>query len=240
MSDLRDQLTSVGALAEPARRALYEYVLRQQGPVGREQAAEAVGMPLHSVKFHLDKLAASGLLEVEYRRLTGRTGPGAGRPSKLYRPSRREVAFTVPPRRYHLAGEVLAEAAERAMRDRLPVRQAVEEVAREVGRELGSTPVGDQDDDGSAGGAAEDELGRTAAVLETHGYQPHRVDGELCLLNCPFDRLAADHTELVCGLNLALIEGVLDALEAETLSPRLAPAPGHCCVRVRAGGASAP
>jgi predicted ArsR family transcriptional regulator len=227
VSDLSDQLSSVGVLAEPARRSLYEYVVRQQGAVGREQAAEAVGMPLHSVKFHLDKLAASGLLEVEYRRLTGRTGPGAGRPSKLYRPSRREVAFTVPPRRYHLAGEVLAEAVERAMRDGLPVRDAVEEVARDVGREMGSE-MGSE----VAGEVAGDEMARTAAVLEGHGYQPHRVDGELCLLNCPFDRLAADHTELVCGLNLALIEGVLDALEAETLSPRLAPGPGHCCVRV--------
>jgi predicted ArsR family transcriptional regulator len=232
VSDLRDQLSSVGVLAEPARRALYEYVLRQPGPVGREQAAEAVGLPLHSVKFHLDKLAAAGLLEVEYRRLTGRTGPGAGRPSKLYRPSGREVAFTVPPRRYHLAGEVLAEAVDRVMRDKVPVRDAVQEVAREVGRELGSAVQADGDGlpPGSGDGAA--DLARTAAVLEGHGYQPSQVDFELCLLNCPFDKLAADHTELVCGLNLALVEGVLDALEAETVSARLAPSPGHCCVRV--------
>jgi len=231
VSDLRDQLTSVGVLAEPARRALYEYVLRQQGPVGREQAADALGMALHSVKFHLDKLATAGLLEVEYRRLTGRTGPGAGRPSKLYRPTEREVAFTVPPRRYHLAGEVLAEAVDRAMRDGLPIGEAVQIVAREVGRELGGAVGEDDSVDGRAGHAA-DEMALTAAVLEGHGYQPRQVDGELCLRNCPFDRLAADHTELVCGLNLALIEGVLDALEAETLTPRLAPASGHCCVRV--------
>jgi predicted ArsR family transcriptional regulator len=229
VSDLRAQLSSVGVLAEPARRALYEYVLRQHGPVGREQAAEALGMPLHSVKFHLDKLATAGLLEVEYRRLTGRTGPGAGRPSKLYRPSGREVAFTVPPRHYHLAGEVLAEAVDRAMRDEVPVRVAVHEVAREVGRELASAV---QVEDDGFPPEAEDAMARTAAVLEGHGYQPRQVDFELCLLNCPFDKLAADHTELVCGLNLALVEGVLDALEADALTARLAPSPGHCCVRV--------
>jgi predicted ArsR family transcriptional regulator len=227
VADLRDQLTSVGVLAEPARRALYEYVVGQREPVGREQAADAVGLPLHSVKFHLDKLASAGLLEVEYRRLTGRTGPGAGRPSKLYRRSAREVALTVPPRRYHLAGEVLAEAVDRAVREQVPVGEAVQVVARDVGRQLAGASGADDVDE-----VAADEMTRTAAVLSAHGYQPSQTDDELCLRNCPFDRLAVDHTDLVCGLNLALIEGVLDALEAETLSPRLAPQPGHCCVRV--------
>jgi predicted ArsR family transcriptional regulator len=227
VSDLREQLSGVGVLAEPARRALYEYVLRQPQPVSREQAAEAVALPLHSVKFHLDKLAAAGLLEVEYRRLTGRTGPGAGRPSKLYRPSGREVAFTVPPRRYDLVGEVLVEAVERAVRDRVPVGDAVKVVAREVGRELGSAPA-----DGGAEADGEDDMARAGAVLAAHGYRPSEVDDELCLLNCPFDRLAAEHTELVCGLNLALVQGVIDGLEAETLRPRLAPQAGRCCVRV--------
>src|SRR5688500_11895489 len=109
MADLGDQLAGVGVLAEPARRMLYRYVLGEQLPVSREQAAAAVGIAAHSVKFHLDKLVAAGLLEVEYRRLTGRTGPGAGRPAKLYRRSSREVALSVPPRRYDLVGQVLAE-----------------------------------------------------------------------------------------------------------------------------------
>src|SRR3712207_607786 len=100
MTDLNGQLEDVGVLADPVRRALYQHVLGQPEPVSREQVAEACGAAVHTVKFHLDKLAAAGLLEVEYRRLSGRSGPGAGRPSKLYRPSRREVAFTVPPRRY--------------------------------------------------------------------------------------------------------------------------------------------
>src|SRR4051812_21510970 len=239
MADLGDQLSSVGGLAEPARRALYEYVLHQPEPVSREQAAEAVAMPLHSVKFHLDKLAVAGLLDVEYRRLSGRTGPGAGRPSKLYRRSGREVALTVPPRRYDLAGEVLAEAVDRAIRQQVPIAAAVEVVAREVGRELGSVAGDGHHADDRAmttavAAAADEEMARTAEVLGAHGYQPREVDRELCLLNCPFDRLAAEHTELVCGLNLALVEGVLDALEAETLRARLAPHDGHCCVKVAA------
>jgi predicted ArsR family transcriptional regulator len=225
MDDLGNQLSSVGVLAEPARRALYGYVAGQPSPVSREQAADAVGLAVHSAKFHLDKLVAAGLLEVEYRRLTGRSGPGAGRPAKLYRPSDREVAVSVPPRRYELAGEVLAEAVDRAVRDGVPVAESVHGVAREVGVGLAAGAVEETSGTGDA-------MELTGRVLEPHGYEPRVMEQELCLTNCPFDRLATDHTELVCGLNLALVGGVLEGLQATTLQARLAPEPGFCCVRV--------
>jgi DNA-binding transcriptional ArsR family regulator len=75
--DLATRAASVGALADPARRALYDYVAGESGSVSREEAANAVGLPLHSAKFHLDRLVERGLLEVEFRRLSGRKGPGA-------------------------------------------------------------------------------------------------------------------------------------------------------------------
>jgi predicted ArsR family transcriptional regulator len=228
MAELSEQLESVGVLGEPARRTLYEYVLGQPEPVSREQAAEAVGIPVHSVKFHLDKLAAAGLLEVEYRRVSGRTGPGAGRSAKLYRRSAREVSLSVPPRRYDVAGEVMAEAIDRAARTGVPVTEVVPVVARDAGRQLAVA--------GPPATAAQpqpaDDLDRTGTVLEQHGYEPRVVDHELCLTNCPFDRLAADHTELVCGMNLALVQGVLEGLQVGALQARLAPQAGFCCVRV--------
>ena len=216
-----EQWESVGVLAEPARRRLYEYVAGEPEAVSREQAAEACSVPVHSVKFHLDKLASAGLLEVDYRRVSGRSGPGAGRPAKLYRRSEREVSLSVPPRRYDLVGELLAAGVDRAMRSGEAVADAVEDVARTVGREIGTEAD-----------VAGDDLERTGTVLAGHGYEPRSVDAELCLTNCPFDRLAADHTDLVCGINLALVDGVLDGLSAETLEARLVPEPGWCCVRV--------
>ena len=62
--------------------------------------------------------------------------------------------------------------------------------------------------------------------------KPRPRDAELCLWNCPFDALAADHTELVCGMNLSFVGGILDGLETRSLTPRLVPDPGLCCVRV--------
>jgi predicted ArsR family transcriptional regulator len=214
----------VGALAEPARRDLYEYVVSQADAVSREQAADAVGLPAHSAKFHLDKLAGVGLLDVEYRRLSGRTGPGAGRPAKLYRPATREVAVSVPPRRYDLVGEVLAEAVDRAGARETPVLEEVRAVAREAGQELGAAAEAARTDG---------DVARAAEVLARHGYRPEVQGEELRLCNCPFDRLAADHTTLVCGMNLALIEGVLEGLELAGLTAHLAPSPGYCCVALR-------
>ena len=99
-----------GALADPVRRELYRWVVAQAEPVSRDQAASGAGVPRHTAKFHLDRLVADGLLETEFRRLTGRRGPGAGRPAKLYRRSARQVSLTLPPRQYELAAQIMAAA----------------------------------------------------------------------------------------------------------------------------------
>jgi predicted ArsR family transcriptional regulator len=251
VDELADQASSVGALADPTRRALYRYVIEQAGPVSREEAAAAVEVPAHSVKFHLDRLLDAGLLEVEFRRLSGRTGPGAGRPSKLYRRASRQVSVSLPERRYDLAGHVLAEAVDRSVRDGVSVVDAVRCVATEFGHRIAAEALDDDDGNadreapgpGEAGGhpaahaaahAGEQtgHLGVVSAVLARQGYEPRTVADELCLANCPFDRLAAEHTNLVCGMNVALISGLLDELDIRDLRAVLSPAPGLCCVRV--------
>ncbi|HET6626680.1 MAG TPA: helix-turn-helix domain-containing protein [Nocardioidaceae bacterium] len=217
------QVAGVGALSEPARRALYLYVAAQAAPVSREQAAAGCDLPLHSVKFHLDRLVDEGLLEVEFRRLSGRTGPGAGRPSKLYRRSDRQVSVSLPERRYDLAGEVLAAAIDRSLHESISVRHAVAEAAQAEGRRIAAEAASEQ---GS-------ELERTTDVLGRHGYEPRPSDEGICLANCPFDSLAREHTALVCGMNLSLIGGVLDELGCDSLEAVLDPEPGLCCVKAR-------
>jgi predicted ArsR family transcriptional regulator len=216
-------VAGISALAEPARRTLYLYVVEQPDPVSREQAASACDLPLHSAKFHLDRLVDEGLLDVTYRRLTGRTGPGAGRTAKLYRRSDRELRVSLPERRYDLAGDILAAAIDRSTAEGVSVRDAVAEVAALRGRALAEAaePTGGTD------------LERSSKVLGENGYEPRPADGDLCLANCPFDRLAREHTELVCGMNVALVGGVLDGLRCESLEAVLEPAPGLCCVKAR-------
>src|SRR5579871_3156353 len=96
-ADLTKEIESIAALDEPVRRRLYLYVAAN-GDSSRDDAARAAGISRSLAAFHLDKLVEEGLLEAVYRRLSGRSGPGAGRPSKLYRRSRREVHIDLPPR----------------------------------------------------------------------------------------------------------------------------------------------
>jgi predicted ArsR family transcriptional regulator len=220
-----DRVSGLASLAEPVRLELYRYVAAQAGPVGRDQAAEGVGVPRHTAKFHLDKLVDEGLLNVEFRRLTGRDGPGAGRPAKLYRRSDREVSVTVPDREYALAGQLMAAAIERAADEGSDVVATLHDVARDHGRELGTTArqaVGSRPSRAAI-------VRATCATLASSGYEP-RVEGDrIVLANCPFHALARNHTDLVCGMNLALIGEMLEQSEGR-LTAALDPGDGRCCV----------
>lgn len=219
-------VTGIGSLREPVRRELYRYVCGRDEPVGREEVAAATGIPHHSVKFHLDRLADDGLLAVDYQRLGDRSGPGAGRPAKVYRPAEGELSVSLPPREYVLAGEVLAAAVDEAARSGRPVLDVLSEVARERGVELAEETLADGGGPTEAG-----EAMRVAAeVLARHGFRPREEEERLVLANCPFHALAQRHTALVCGMNHAMLLGFTEGLAPGCLAASLEPAPGRCCV----------
>ncbi|HET6166967.1 MAG TPA: helix-turn-helix domain-containing protein [Marmoricola sp.] len=225
-------VVGIAALADPLRRRLYRYVARSTDPVGREEAAAAVDVAVHTAKFHLDRMVADGLLEVEYRRLSGRNGPGAGRPAKLYRRAARDFSVSVPARHYDLLSDVLADAAQASVERRLPVDEVAPEVARRHG-ELHGAGWAERS-------AQETELDRLAEALDDVGYEPRIDDERMVLENCPFDRVAREHTELVCGLNLDFVRGVADGLGCAGVAATLEPSPGRCCVSAREHGAGTP
>src|SRR5918997_5519117 len=97
------RLDRLGGLVDPVRRALYRFVAGAGGLVSRDDAASAVDVSRSLAAYHLDRLAEDGLLEVAYQRRTGRSGPGAGRPAKLYRRAPGGVTLRVPPRHYQPA-----------------------------------------------------------------------------------------------------------------------------------------
>ena len=227
MPDLDTRIGQLSALAEPVRRALYVFVAARREPATREQAAAGVDVPVHVAKFHLDRLVEDGLLEAEYRRPPGRGGPGAGRPAKVYRRSGLEVEVSLPERRYDVAGRVLVRAVAYADREGVPVATALERVAADVGREAGA-----------AAARRHRRRSVTKAVVDTlveDGYEPYVERDGIRLANCPFDALARDETQLVCGMNLCYLTGVLVGMGADDLSPELAPTPGQCCVHLRKG-----
>ncbi|MGH9187445.1 MAG: helix-turn-helix transcriptional regulator [Acidimicrobiales bacterium] len=227
-----DEVVAISALGEPTRRALYDFIAAAGDWVSRDQAADAVGLERGTAAHHLERLAADRLLDVDYRRLTGRQGPGAGRPAKLYRRARRDLAVSLPPRDYELAGRMLAEAADRSRTEGTGIVAALEQVASAEGERLGDkirTRL-------NASGARRSAANRrrvVLAALEEQGFEPlARGDGTVILRNCPFHQLAQQHTDLICGMNLCLVAAAVENVGETGLDARLEPEDGLCCVKL--------
>ncbi len=226
-------LASLAALADPTRRQLYEYIAARRGGVGRDEAAQAAGISRMLAAFHLDKLVAAGLLVAEYRRLTGRSGPGAGRPSKLYRRSRRQLTVMLPVRRYADAARLFATAVEAAGPR---ATRALHRAARDFGRGMGAAAR-----ELAGPRAGHDRLVAAAQqVLRDYGFEPARANGDLLLHSCPFDVLTQEHRETVCYMNVQLLSGFLSGLKVSGLKARLVPEADRCCVVVHGLKAQAP
>ncbi|MFE5630142.1 helix-turn-helix transcriptional regulator [Streptomyces sp. NPDC056463] len=232
-----EDINAIAMLQDPVRRRLYEYVAAQGREVGRNEAAEATGVARTLAAHHLDKLTEAGLLESGSRRLTGRTGPGAGRPAKVYTRAPAERSVSLPARDYRTAAELLAEAAEQAGLD-----AGLCAAARRRGEALrgSAAPCGSLDE--------------AMEVLAARGYEPHvegveagGTEGEgakgagaegdpggtgpvVRMRNCPFHAVAERFPPLVCGMNLALLEGLLGT--DGPVRARMDARPGECCVVV--------
>jgi predicted ArsR family transcriptional regulator len=224
------RVAAVALLNEPTRRALYEAVAAAPEGLGRDAAAAVVGISRDLAAFHLDRLVEGGLLKATHRRLSGRTGPGAGRPAKIYSRSGNDISVSLPERRYDLLAETLVEGAE--------------DLARQVGTEKVAAALGGRArKHGRAAGMAVKEAagpragtGRRAGellhMLDASGFEPVlAADGATITLgNCPYRAVAQNHRDLTCGMNLAWAEGVVEAAGSTGYQPQLDIQPGRCCV----------
>lgn len=217
------RVVGIAALDHPVRRDLHRLLMASGEWTSRDQAAAAAGRPRSVAAFHLDRLADAGVLEVRYERLGGRQGPGAGRPAKLYRAVSGELSVSIPDRRYDLAASILAAAVDEAVNSGEHVSACLASVAVDRGRSAAT-----------AAGKTEPVESILAEHLGRLGYEPvSGGDGEVVLRNCPFARLAETHPDVVCGMNLGFLTGLIEGAGATaTLIARLEPSSERCCVRV--------
>lgn len=218
----------MAALQDDTRGRLYRFVSEAAADVSRDEAALQLGLTRRVAAFNLDALVEQGLLEVTFRRQSGRRGPGAGRPSKLYRRADVRLDVSLPPRNYELLARLLASLAE---------------------SQVGGGAIGDLASGAGAFGAAIGAVAREEAGpragrkvlrqalmnrLGDEGFEPF-VDeaGTIRLRNCPFHEMAQENRELVCELNLRMMRGVSDAVGGADLEPILEPREGTCCVAFR-------
>jgi predicted ArsR family transcriptional regulator len=214
-------------LAEPTRRRVYDAVRAGDGPQTREAVAAAAGISKGLAAFHLDLLAGGGLLDVDYARPPGRSGPGAGRPAKRYRPSEVDIELRVPARRYDLAARILARAVTESKPGDDPRQQALR-VAHDEGQQIGRL----RRPGGRLSAAA--TLDTAENVLSDLGFEPART-GERCvrLRNCPFRSVVDVAPSLVCGVNDELVTGLLDGLGGHrSVTAALDGTAPDCCVTV--------
>ena len=233
LNRLRRSLPILAALEDETRRDLYLYVRVSDLPVTREEAAAHAGVSARLAAFHLDKLVKVGLLNAHYARKPGRSGPGAGRSSKYYRASELELDVSLPERRYEFLGEVLVAAIAAEGRDE-SARSAAIRIVGEQGRSVGSA---------ARRGSTQGRPGRRRSlemakeVLARFGFEPlERVEGAISLRSCPYRRLARQAPDVVCGINHAFVDGVLQGLGTRSIEASLEPSESECCVRVRARG----
>jgi predicted ArsR family transcriptional regulator len=219
------EISVIAVLDDPVRRRLYDYVTGQDHAVSRSEAAQAAGIQRTLAAFHLDRLAEAGLVEVSFARPGGRGGPGAGRPAKLYRRTAAEHQVSVPPRDYRGAAELLAEVV-----DVTGAEPELQRSARSRGAAAGRAARRD------APRAPDGDL--VTGALSAQGYQPCRDGAEVRLRNCPFHVLASRYPPLICGMNLALVEGLLEGAAVTGLTARLDPRPEDCCVVLQETGRS--
>lgn len=215
----------LGVLDDDVRRRLYETISASRKGLTRQELAESAGIKPSLAAYHLERLVDSGLVSVSRERLSGRTGPGAGRPANLYTRSEREVNVSLPPRDYPLLAGLLAEAIA-GDRDGRTV-DILREAARRAGR------IAADEAESSPGTARE----RLTTLLEQRGYEPVADrDGTIRLTNCPFHLAAREQPEVVCGLNEELLAGMIDGLAEAGMTAELDPSEGYCCVVIRPAG----
>ncbi|GEL17819.1 helix-turn-helix transcriptional regulator [Pseudonocardia asaccharolytica] len=223
-------VAAVAALSDESRRRLHDFVRRAGRPVSREEAAASAGISRKLAAFHLDKLVEVGLLRARFEPVGGIRK--VGRTPKVYEPAEVDVRITIPGRHHDLLAAILLDAVLAEGREGTTVREAALAAAHRRGVALGAAER-ERLRPGRLG--AERALGLAAGVLAEYGFEPHR-DGpsQLSLRNCPFQPLAGDAPQLVCAINHALLSGLLEGLEATTVTAELVPRPGCCCVEFTA------
>ena len=177
-------------------------------PLSVDEVAKVMDVHVNTARFHLDGLVEDGLAE----RASQPRGT-RGRPRILYT----SEGAPPGPRSYELLAEMLTGLVS-TLED---AGAATVELGRKWGRHLIERPAPSERID------AREALVRLDSLLERVGFQPETgpsgTNVEVRLHHCPFQEVAQNHTDVVCPIQLGLMQGALDELGAPVAATSLEP-----------------
>jgi predicted ArsR family transcriptional regulator len=218
------------ALAGESRVRVLEE-LRRCGSATVPELADRVGLAPNTVRLHLDQLVDAALVTRERAEPTGR-----GRPRQLY--------TAVPDA--DVSDGAYRELA-RLLADTLAsVGPTAEPAAMSTGRTWGSELVAQRADADTAAGTEVDTASGTdngaeqlVALMDDLGFEPRLAPDRSAveMHHCPFHQVAQQHSDVVCGLHLGLMQGALQQLGSVLHATRLQPfaTPRMCLAHLGAG-----
>lgn len=225
-----------------SRAALLAHLRAHGAAMSVAELAAEVGLHANTVRAHLDVLTREGKVERTTERRASR-----GRPRELYSatgaPEREEsfaqLAAVLAAQLEHLGGRSPAiEAGKRwAQWEGLGASKPKDSRGEPIGGTTEpSSASSDVPGDAGAAGPVSAPVQEVTAVLRRTGFAPElAADGTILLRNCPFLEVAREHTDVVCGAHLGLIQGTLDRVSPGT-GAELIPfaVPGACVTRLMA------
>jgi predicted ArsR family transcriptional regulator len=196
------------AFGDPTRRAIYLFARQAERGVTASEVAEQFDLHPNVARHHLDKLAAGGYLQVHFDQVHA----GAGRPSKRYRATGKEMELQFPRRRDDLLIVLLGRAL--AL---VPPAEA-EAMAEEVGYEYGLSLAHDMAP-GESHRSFRAALHAVAEAFTAHGFAAHAEarGGSLAIIaeHCPFGSAAQQHP-VICAVDRGMVKGMLAGLYGDT------------------------
>ncbi|ODU01429.1 MAG: hypothetical protein ABS81_20690 [Pseudonocardia sp. SCN 72-86] len=195
----------------PSRVLLLDLLRVATGPLDVRELAVASGLHVTTVRFHLGVLCDAGFARKDFTPAAGR-----GRPRAVY--SAMHAAADAGPYAAlaaALAGNLAPTPGER--------RARAERAGREMAAAHAPAP-------GTPPASGPEALDRVVALFTELGFEPD-VDGRRIRLHaCPYREVAVDHPDVVCGLHLGLLRGLLDDCGAPVQAADLHPfvEPGLC------------
>lgn len=201
-------MDALQAIGDRGLRDTLVFVRGEPQAVTIDEVAAAHGIHRNVARRRLEQLATARLLVTGFERRTGRSGPGAGRPAKVYSPAPEMSGIEFPARRYpELVGLLL---------DDVPTRRR-EDVGVRFGTMLAAAAEVEPSTDRRVG------LERLCEALGALGFQAHLESldddaAEIVTPTCPLRPLVvtdASAADLDRGVWRALVAGALEGVDPD-------------------------